>query len=646
MSITSTFFGLNIGTNGLATFQAAINTTANNVANVRTEGYSKQKVTIEANEALRTHTGYGTLGMGSIATAVEQLRDIYYDQKYWQNNAVYNEYNTKDYYLAQFEEYFRDDDTVDGFSTIYSKMYTSLETLKTQASQYSSRQSYVGTAESLCTYFNNMSDNLKSLQEEINEVIYTDVEAINSLADKIADVTRQIHVIELTGQNANELRDERALLIDDLSQYVNVEATETVASEDLGTHYYKVTINGSVLVSNDDVHKLICVERQTKVNQSDADGLYEIYWADRYGKATGTEFIPTIDSAGGALKSLFLLRDGNNKEGFTGTVGSFGTYNYQGTDGTVYDYSTVTITNPSQTDITDITVPEEGRINLHGKYYYYSGFDMSKDSSGAYTYTFYITNTVDSGVQSSVSGKSCSIGRNIDYMGIPYYQSQFNGFMREFAQRYNTLSNSGQDAYGNTGNKVETFYVSTDKTGTIHTFGNAYDDEKTGILISTYQSSGKDATAVSTDQQAAQETYYDLLASDVNINKKVVKDANLVVCATTTPTTVEDVEKSDLVDKLYSLCVNEKMFRNTTGDSFLQCVISDVAVDAQEATLFSKSYGNIVDSIVSQRTSVSGVDEDEEALDLVKFKNAYDLSSKLIQTLSEMYDRLITQTGV
>ena len=50
--------------------------------------------------------------------------------------------------------------------------------------------------------------------------------------------------------------------------------------------------------------------------------------------------------------------------------------------------------------------------------------------------------------------------------------------------------------------------------------------------------------------------------------------------------------------------------------------------------------------VEKQRTSISGVDEDEEALDLVKFQNAYNLCSKLVQIMSEMYDRLITNTGV
>ena len=71
-----------------------------------------------------------------------------------------------------------------------------------------------------------------------------------------------------------------------------------------------------------------------------------------------------------------------------------------------------------------------------------------------------------------------------------------------------------------------------------------------------------------------------------------------------------------------------------------------MTVDTQQCSVFQENFYNIREAIESQRTSVKGVDEDEEAQDLVKFQNAYNLSSKCIQVLSEMYDRLITQTGV
>ena len=88
------------------------------------------------------------------------------------------------------------------------------------------------------------------------------------------------------------------------------------------------------------------------------------------------------------------------------------------------------------------------------------------------------------------------------------------------------------------------------------------------------------------------------------------------------------------------------MFRGAGANEFLQCLISDNSVDTEKASLFLKNYSNISETIVQKRMSISGVDEDEEALDMLKFQNAYNLASKMIQTMSEMYDRLILETGV
>ena len=71
-----------------------------------------------------------------------------------------------------------------------------------------------------------------------------------------------------------------------------------------------------------------------------------------------------------------------------------------------------------------------------------------------------------------------------------------------------------------------------------------------------------------------------------------------------------------------------------------------MALNASNAITFSKNYDNITKSINNQRLSVMGVDNDEEALNLVKFQEAYNLSAKMIQVFTEIYDRLILNTGV
>lgn len=75
-------------------------------------------------------------------------------------------------------------------------------------------------------------------------------------------------------------------------------------------------------------------------------------------------------------------------------------------------------------------------------------------------------------------------------------------------------------------------------------------------------------------------------------------------------------------------------------------MISDISIDTQESKIFEQNFLNIQATLETQRMSVSGVDEDEEAMNLIKFQNAYNLSSKMVSVMSEIYEKLIEETGV
>ena len=96
----STFFGLNIGASALSTFQTSINTTANNISNVQTQGYTRQTTSVESTTALRVTARYGSIGTGVQATEITQERDLYYDIKYRGNNSSLGLYEQKLYYQS------------------------------------------------------------------------------------------------------------------------------------------------------------------------------------------------------------------------------------------------------------------------------------------------------------------------------------------------------------------------------------------------------------------------------------------------------------------------------------------------------------------------------------------------------------------
>ncbi len=344
----SQFFGLNIAYTGLLASNAALNTTSNNIANVQTEGYSRQQVVQQAANALQIFQTYGCAGAGVDTLAIERVRDEFYDGRYWDNNAKVGEYSIKQYYMKQVETYFDDNGKNAGFKTIFDQfMITGMEELLKTPDSATAKSQFVGYAGALAEYFNGLAGNMESLQKDVNQEIKLKVDEVNSLAGEIATLNKQINTIELSGVNANELRDRRTLLIDQLSQIVDVEVKETPITDsnnpdrETGGNRFMVKIaGGQILVDGSEYRGLECVARTSyeKVNQTDIDGLYEIYWED------GQRFNLYNASMGGALRGLVQMRDGNNGENFTGQVTAVGTINGDTQDTVTIQVTTLYLT--------------------------------------------------------------------------------------------------------------------------------------------------------------------------------------------------------------------------------------------------------------------------------------------------------------
>ncbi len=617
--MASTFFGLDIAYTGVQAANAKLNTTANNIANVDTKGYTRQEATQVASDALRISQSYGMAGTGVTVTDINQVRNEFYDVKYWQSQTNLGQYDMKMYYMYQIEDYFTDKDTVEGFEPIFSAMFDSLEEVYKQAGTPSTKTQFIGAAGDLCEYFNAQATNLEKLQLGVNEEIKNKVDEINSIAEQIATLNKQINTIEVNHLRANELRDKRNLLIDQLSKIVDVEVRETPiyttpgGTEKSGIYTYEVSIaGGQILVQGYEYNTLECVARsaEEKVNQSDADGLFEIKWSNTM------DFNLYGANLGGELKGLIEVRDGNNEEYFHGTTKGV----KDNGDGTY----TVTIEVPNKDYLTDMnkcTLPDSGQLTLVNTKYKYSGFEFDGTKNPP-TYTFTIKPDAGQAAPTIFDGKEASVGTKIDYQGIPYYQEQMNEWVRIFAKAMNDIEKTAVDEEGN---PAEVLFTAKDKVnGTEIKFDASLADNK-------YKSSDSD--------------YYRLTAGNISVNNEMVKDASKF------GTTVDIKKGGDAQDVTELLLTvqddkNKVNFRGCSAKEFLQCITSDIALSANNAKTFTENYTNINKSVSQTRLSISGVDNDEEALHLVKFQEAYNLSAKVMQIMTEIYDRLILQTGV
>ncbi|MCR5788350.1 MAG: flagellar hook-associated protein FlgK [Lachnospiraceae bacterium] len=630
----STFFGLNIAYTGLQAANAWLNTTGNNISNVETKGYSRQQVTQQAADALRLNTSYGMAGAGVTAVSVDQIRNGYYDLKYWNSNSILGIYEERNDYMRQIEDYFNETDTMRGFNTIFSEVFSSLDEVYKSAGDDTVKTQFLGEAQSLCNYFKEMSTNLRKLQEDANAEIKNKADAINTLGSQIATLNKQINLIECNRVVANELRDKRSLLIDELSKIVDVEVEETPiytgeggkaeGAEKSGMNNYVVRIaGGQILVDRYSYNELECVARENKVNQSDAEGLFDLKWKN------GLDFNLYGRNLSGELKGLIEIRDGNNAENFKGNIVNTST-------------SSVTVDidpelQPYLTDINKCTLPETGAIRLGNKMFEYTSWsaEMTKDpTTGKVTKAEYTFNLKENPSDSDYKDKQASVGTSVDYQGIPYYQEQMNEWIRDFARAMNDIEKTAKDKDGN---HAEALLVAK------HATDEGYYDFTTGTLPEYL--SKNDPTQKATTYYSYGDNYYQLTAMTAIVNPTMVRDVNQFM---TYENWSDGQDSQDICEQLLTVRTDKSRmsFRGCTAQEFLQTITADIALNAGAAATFEQNQTDINNAISNQRQSVMGVDNDEEALNLVKFREAFNLAAKMMSVMQEIYDKLINGTGM
>ncbi|MCR5203798.1 MAG: flagellar hook-associated protein FlgK [Lachnospiraceae bacterium] len=613
--MANTFFGLTIGSTGLYGANLGINTTAHNITNAETEGYTRQVLKTRADSPLKANSNYGMIGTGVSVYSVEQVRDQYYDDKFRSNNTVAGYYEGQQYYMDSLESYFNEIQ-LEGFNSNFNRMNDALQELAKDPSNLAVRTQANSYAQNFCDYINATAISLEQLQESTNFEVKTMADQINSYAVQIAGLTKQINTLEISGGTANDLRDQRNLLVDGLSNICKITVNERVVGVDeVGVTEYTVKIGNALLVDTFNANELRSVPREEKINQSDIDGLYELEWKD------GQRFDGL--HCGGRMQSLYEMRDGNSEQNFRSADGGSG----------VEGSKTFTVKNTSINDINKLHIAESGTIVIGDKEYTYNGFKATKGADGNLEYEFALDQEL---VRNCGPKDDVRIGQSISFKGIPYYMAQMDEFARTYAEKFNTIHNSGQDLDGNPA--LDYFNGKTKTQG----------DNYTLIENATEVSSrtGEYAPTTAGDLNAS---YYQMTARNFSVTKEIYdnprKLATTELDATGPGNGKANAAKNDLVLKYIELSDDKDMFMQGTPQGFLQSLIAELGVDTHKSQNFNKSQQNIISAIQNQRLSVSGVDMDEEAMNLIRYQNSYNLAAKVISTMNEMYDKLINYMG-
>lgn len=292
--MSGSFFGLNIARSGLFASQRALNVTGHNIANVNTPGYSRQRVEIAPSNPMALPGGEGMMGTGVDTLHIKNIRDDFLDIKYRDENEAYGEWTTRADALKNLEAIFGEP-SESGIRKVMNDYFVSLEKLSTGAENLTTRATVRESGIKLAQMVNQLGYQLEKVQEDLDFNVKTTVDQINGYADQVAKLNEQISRFELDGSRANDLRDQRNLVLDKLSELVKIDTFEEKSGK------IRVMVDGNQLVSKTGASHLKIQQREPgqKKNNSDVEQLCDVIWED------GASFTPR----GGKIKGYIDARD-------------------------------------------------------------------------------------------------------------------------------------------------------------------------------------------------------------------------------------------------------------------------------------------------------------------------------------------------
>ena len=223
--MTSNIFSvLNTAKLGLQTNQLAIEVVGHNIANVQTEGFSRQEVTLEANRPRQV--GLAFLGTGVRATSITRDFDQFLFNQILGESSTLGNFDVRNTFFQRLETILNESGGV-GLNNALSEFFTAFDDLASNPTNLAARTAVLSTAGTLATVFNRLGTALFQQRINLDSAVVAEVTEINGMLNEIAKLNESILKIENGLVVANDLRDQRDLLIKQLSEKLDVQLIDT-----------------------------------------------------------------------------------------------------------------------------------------------------------------------------------------------------------------------------------------------------------------------------------------------------------------------------------------------------------------------------------------------------------------------------------
>lgn len=550
----SIFAGLNISKQGLFAQQRSLHTISHNVANANTEGYSRQRVDFHANRPEVLPGSYGMLGTGVDVDAAKQIRDEFLDFSFRGENSRLGEFEIYDDILKNIESTFNEPSD-SSFSKLMDNFYSSMQELNKNPENQTVRALVRQRGIALAEGIQHMTGALKKLQRDTNFELEVAVTDINGYAQQIAGLNKIIYNSELTGGKANDIRDQRNLILDKMSKLAKIDYYDDNKGR------FHVLINGHEVVDHMTADQLITVPRKSteKKNEDDVDDLVELKWA------SGSDF----RTSEGAIAAIFDMRDnidGSNK-------------------GIPYYVDKLN-------EFIDTLATEMN--NIHNKGYGLNGktglnFFTFDDKLTADYNKYFLEEGLNGGKPIDVTS---SVIAGIDTTTSPMTAEIEEANAQKIRENINNILKNNPSYAKKSVKLIDGKYYVTDR----------------------------------------------LKADRVTISKDIDKDLNSIAAADNSNTIPG---KGANALKMATSRHNIKLYNWGSPDDFVKSLVTNLAVDKQEASRLFKNQTVQVKQITVNKDSISGVSLDEEMSDMIRFQQGYNANAKMLTIFSELIETVI-----
>ena len=664
---------ISIAMTGINAAQAGLLTTGNNISNLSTEGYTRQRTLQASNPSVMT--GAGGIGQGVHVVTVERMFSQALTTQVL--NAQTNVSALDTYYaqVSQIDNMLADKEA--GLTPLMQKFFDAAQSVATNPSSISARQSMVSAAETMTTGYRSMYERLTEIEAGINSQVRDTVGQINTYTEQIADLNEKIiSASAIGGQPANDLYDKRDKLVAGLNELVKV----TVTSNTNGS--YNVFVgSGQQLVVGSQV-TMMSAEPASADRSRNVIGLV--------GPTGNIQELPESLISGGKLGGLLSFRSealdasfnqlGLMATSFTQTfnaqhaLGRDLLGNANGSANFVSEFFSVgapdVIPNSKNATGSPIVSVTLDPVTSNGTNYYSnltaSDYRLSFES-GALTLTRLSDNTswtganvgaINTQLAGSPQGFTLSAGAGAFANGDSYLIQPTRDAARHFAISDKISADPRLIAAG-LSEAVARGAVANTGTGSVSSVSYATGFTTASALSLSYNAgslSGFPATGTVTVTAGATTNTYTMPSSvpytagaTIAINGGGWSGVSLVISGAPnngdsfTLAAATGVEDGRNIVKLGNLQTQNTMLGgNATYQDNYAAFVNDVGNKTASAEISSVAQTSLLNQAVAAREAVSGVNSDEEAAKLIEYQQAYQASAKVIEIASNLFDTLLS----